>query len=92
MYEIILCSEIRQVCEEHHSKVTMDILRAYHIGRNLLVEVEIIMPEHSTLIEVHDVSLDLQNKIEKFPYVERAFVHVDYLARDYDEHKRPLLL
>ena len=84
--------EIRSLCEEHHENVDVDVLRAYHIGRNILVEVEIIMPKHTTLEIVHDVSLDLQKKIELFDYVERAFVHVDYQSRGYDEHKKPTLL
>lgn len=68
-----------------------DIIRAYHFGSNYLVEVEVILPEKMSVREAHDISLDLQKKIEEFDSVERAFVHVDYLARGYDEHKDPTL-
>ncbi|ETO28226.1 cation efflux protein/ zinc transporter [Reticulomyxa filosa] len=83
--------EIRVLCENHSHDVIVDIIRVYHIGRNVLVEVEVVMNKHKTLEYVHDVSLELQKKIESFPYVERAFVHVDYMKRDYDEHKIPSL-
>ncbi|ETO23140.1 CDF transporter, membrane protein, partial [Reticulomyxa filosa] len=83
--------EIRMCCETHSSDMSVDVVRAYHIGRNILVEVEVVMDRHKTLEYVHDVSLELQKKVEQFPYVERAFVHVDYTKRDYDEHKKPTL-
>jgi hypothetical protein len=34
-----------------------------------------------TVAESHDIALELQHKIEGLADVERAFVHVDYLAR-----------
>ena len=87
-----MLAEIRLTCEKHHSSMEVDVLRAYHIGRNILVEVEVIMPKNTTLEIAHDVSLELQKKIELYSYVERAFVHVDYQTRGYDEHKKPTLL
>jgi len=83
--------EIRMMCETHSEDMTVDVMRAYHIGRNLLVEIEVVMDRHKTLEYVHDITLELQKKVEQFPYVERAFVHVDYMKRDYDEHKKPTL-
>ncbi|ETO27864.1 CDF transporter, membrane protein [Reticulomyxa filosa] len=83
--------EIRMLCESHSEDMNVDVMRAYHIGRNLLVELEVVMDKHKTLEYVHDVTLELQKKVEQFPYVERAFVHVDYMKRDYDEHKVPTL-
>lgn len=41
--------------------------------------------------EAHDISLALQMKVEDLDVVERAFVHVDYRARGYDEHKDPTM-
>ena len=35
----------------------------------------------------HDIALALQHKIEELDDIERAFVHVDYQARDGLEHK-----
>lgn len=37
--------------------------------------------------EAHDIALSLQQKVEEESFVERCFVHVDYLSRDYNEHK-----
>jgi len=67
-------------------------VRAYHIGRCLMVEIETVMPPDTPLKEVHDESLSLQQHVEKLKFVERCFVHVDYEYRDYDEHKKPKLL
>lgn len=40
------------------------------------VEMEIVLPGDMTVIESHDIALDLQHKIESLDDVERAFVHV----------------
>ena len=53
------------------------------------VELEVILPELMCVSEAHDISLALQMKVEALDVVERAFVHVDYLSRNYDEHKDP---
>lgn len=47
-------------------------------GPNLIVEVDIVMDEHTSLRQAHDVSQQLQDKLETLPGVERAYVHVDY--------------
>ncbi len=57
----------------------------------LQVEVEVVLPRDMSVQMAHDISLSLQIKIEQLARVERAFVHVDYLHRDYDEHKVPTL-
>ncbi len=69
--------------------MSVDIVRAYHFGNNFLVEIEVILPWDMTVKDAHDISLELQMKVEALDDVERAFVHVDYLSRDYDEHKDP---
>jgi divalent metal cation (Fe/Co/Zn/Cd) transporter len=40
--------------------------------------VDIVMPADTPLWKAHDVSQQLQDKIEVLPNVERAFVHVDH--------------
>nr|CCA18901.1 Cation Diffusion Facilitator (CDF) Family putative [Albugo laibachii Nc14] len=87
----VFIDKLRNFTNNHHPKMQADIIRAYHFGSNYLVEVEVILPEKMSVREAHDISLDLQRKIEEFDNVERAFVHVDYLARGYDEHKDPTL-
>jgi divalent metal cation (Fe/Co/Zn/Cd) transporter len=42
------------------------------------VEIDIVMDEDTPLSKAHDVSQQLQDKIEVLPNVERCFVHVDY--------------
>ncbi len=84
-------NELRNICDNHHPNADLDVLIGYHIGRNILVEVEMIMAKETTLGESHDVCMELQHKIEQFQYVERAFVHCDYMHRGFDEHKQPML-
>eukprot|EP01083_Nonionella_stella_P184325 668850_1 len=83
--------ELRTICENHHPDADLDVLIGYHIGRNILVEVEMIMEKTTTLEMSHDVCIELQFQLEKFEYVERAFVHCDYMHRGYSEHKPPTL-
>mmetsp|Transcript_9286 Transcript_9286/g.32037 ORF Transcript_9286/g.32037 Transcript_9286/m.32037 type:complete len:81 (+) Transcript_9286:89-331(+) len=63
-----------------------DIVRAYHFGPRFLVELEMVMDASTPLKTSHDVGMELQREVEARDDVERCFVHVDYLERDYDEH------
>ncbi|KAF0691005.1 Aste57867_17694 [Aphanomyces stellatus] len=86
---------VRAIADAHHPKLKSDIVRAYHFGNNFLVrptplvELEVVLPKDMSVQESHDISLALQIKVEALEEVERAFVHVDYQSRDYDEHKDP---
>eukprot|EP00158_Paraphelidium_tribonemae_P002500 Partr_v1_DN25419_c0_g1_i2_m53734 putative Metal tolerance protein len=67
----------------------VDTVRAYHAGVRLIVECDVILAPETTLRTSHDIGEALQQGIEMFPKVERAFVHCDY---EYDhaplgEHK-----
>ncbi|KAG1896103.1 CDF manganese transporter [Suillus fuscotomentosus] len=53
----------------------IDTVRAYH---DYIVEVDIVMDATTPLWKAHDISQQLQDKIEVLPNVERAFVHVDH--------------
>ncbi|CAH0514801.1 unnamed protein product [Peronospora belbahrii] len=83
--------QIRLLGDVHHPLMRTDIVRAYHFGNNYLVEMEVILPEDMCVKDAHDISLSLQDKVEELDNVERAFVHVDYLERNYDEHKDPTI-
>jgi cation diffusion facilitator family transporter len=80
--------EIRRVGNKHHTDLRVDIIRAYHFGPKYLVELEVVLPPTMTLEMTHDIGMELQHKIEAFDEVERAFVHIDYQERDYDEHNQ----
>ena len=79
-------TEVRKVGDVHHAELKVDIIRAYHFGPKYLVELEVVLPSSMTLEMTHDIGMELQHKIEAFDEVERAFVHIDYQERDYDEH------
>ncbi|KAJ8523076.1 hypothetical protein ONZ45_g437 [Pleurotus djamor] len=66
----------------------VDTVRAYHSGPDYFVEVDIVMDATTPLWKAHDLSQELQDKLETLPNVERAFVHVDYEATHYPEHRK----
>jgi len=82
---------VHQIVQDHDTRMSLDVCRAYHVGHKLLVEVEVVMPQQTTLRVAHDVALALQQKIELLEEVERCHVHVDYDFRTEPEHKANFL-
>ncbi|CAE7076021.1 unnamed protein product [Rhizoctonia solani] len=66
----------------------LDTVRAYHSGPNYFVEVDIVMTADTPLWKAHDISQQLQDKLETLPGVERAFVHVDHETTHRPEHRK----
>ncbi|KAF4611966.1 hypothetical protein D9613_004089 [Agrocybe pediades] len=66
----------------------IDTVRAYHSGPDYFVEVDIVMDANTPLWKAHDVSQQLQDKLEVLPNVERAFVHVDHEWTHVPEHRK----
>ncbi|OEL32353.1 Metal tolerance protein 3 [Dichanthelium oligosanthes] len=65
----------------------VDTVRAYSFGALYFVEVDIELSEDMRLREAHTIGESLQEKIEKLPEVERAFVHIDFESTHKPEHK-----
>ncbi|CAL5056050.1 unnamed protein product [Urochloa decumbens] len=73
---------------KHDTRVKrVDTVRAYSFGALYFVEVDIELSEHMRLREAHTIGESLQEKIEKLPEVERAFVHIDFESTHKPEHK-----
>jgi divalent metal cation (Fe/Co/Zn/Cd) transporter len=66
----------------------IDTIRAYHSGPDYFVEVDIVMDASTPLWKAHDISQQLQDKLEFLPNVERAFVHVDHETTHPPEHRK----
>jgi divalent metal cation (Fe/Co/Zn/Cd) transporter len=79
---------VREMAETHDPSISLDVVRAYHFGPKYLVELEIVMPHDTQLMDSHDVAIRLQHKVESLTAVERCFVHVDYQQRGVDEHDK----
>lgn len=47
-------------------------------GPEYFVEIDVVMSAETPLWKAHDLSQQLQDKIEVLPNVGRAFVHVDH--------------
>ena len=78
--------KIKHISNNFHESLVLDIVRAYHFGTRFLVELEVVLPRDMPVHEAHDISLSLQQKVERLEEVERAFCHVDYSKRTVDEH------
>lgn len=73
----------------HHEDIShIETVRAYTFGSNYFVEVDIVLPGEMTVHEAHNIGEALQEKLEKLPEVERAFVHVDFNTTHQLEHKQ----
>lgn len=80
----LILQKLLWVCMTHDPRIQfIDTLRAYHFGYNILVEAHIVLPSDMNLCEAHDIGESLQNKLECYSEVERAFVHIDY---DFEHH------
>lgn len=66
-------------------------MTAYHAGDKLICEVDIVLDEDTQLRDSHDLGESLQYVLESVPFVDRAFVHMDYrsdnLPTHMDQHK-----
>jgi len=61
-------------------------LKAYYAGDKLNVEVDVVVGEHTSLRDAHDVGESLQYILESVPTVDRAFVHLDYYEWNLPSH------
>jgi len=61
-------------------------LQAYHAGDKVICEVDIVLDEATPLRDSHDLGESLQYVLESVPYVDRAFVHMDYRSDNLPTH------
>ncbi|KAG8085842.1 hypothetical protein GUJ93_ZPchr0010g10881 [Zizania palustris] len=81
--------KLTYLCWNHHKAVRhIDTVRAYTFGSHYFVEVDIVLPCDMPLQEAHDIGEALQEKLERLPEIERAFVHLDYEFTHQPEHAR----
>ncbi|PNS15594.1 Metal tolerance protein 9 [Sphaceloma murrayae] len=63
-------------------------LNAFHSGDFLNVEADIVLDENTSLRDSHDLGESLQYVLESVPFVDRAFVHMDYAGYNLPTHMR----
>lgn len=79
--------KVTYLCWNHDKRILqIDTVRAYSCGGEYVAEVDIVLPKEMQLGESHDIGEGLQNKLESLPFIERAFVHVDYEVSHKPEH------
>ncbi|KAJ9116973.1 hypothetical protein QFC22_004631 [Naganishia vaughanmartiniae] len=79
MRVIYLVSRFRAV-------LAISAVEVYHIGDEVIVEVDVILPRSSTLHYAHDIGETIQGTLESLDGVARAYVHCDYNARNPVQH------
>ncbi|KAE9616961.1 hypothetical protein Lal_00035109 [Lupinus albus] len=85
-------AKLTYLCGNHDKEIKhIDTVRAYTFGSNYFVEMDIVVSEEMSLSQAHDIGEALQNKLEKLPEVERAFVHIDFNTTHKLEHKPKLV-
>ncbi|KAL7752828.1 hypothetical protein RI367_001831 [Sorochytrium milnesiophthora] len=81
-------NRITYLAATHHPAILqVDTCKAYYLGSNLFVEVDIVLPPDMCLKDSHDIGESLQKRLESLKNVERAFVHCDYEFDHKPEHK-----
>ncbi|KAJ7505577.1 hypothetical protein B0H11DRAFT_2273063 [Mycena galericulata] len=66
--------------------IEVSYLEVYHIGDELIVEVDVILPLHTSLAYTHDIGETIQTSIEALDLVARAYVHLDYSSANPAQH------
>lgn len=61
-------------------------LNAYHVGDRVMVEIDLVLDGTLSLKDSHDIGEALQYALETLPFVERAFVHLDYRTGNFTGH------
>ncbi|KAJ2724393.1 hypothetical protein GGI07_001994 [Coemansia sp. Benny D115] len=80
-------NQLTYIAMVHDARVLfVDTVRAYHVGEEMYVEIDIVMDENTPLYESHDVGESLQILVEKLPGVQRAHVHIDFDFNHPPEH------
>ncbi|GMT35647.1 hypothetical protein PFISCL1PPCAC_26944 [Pristionchus fissidentatus] len=74
-------SRILKIAIEHDERIQkIDHIMIYHIGAKALVELHIVMDEKLPLKVTHDISHPLEEKLNRLEFVQRSFVHCDYIC------------
>lgn len=83
-----MISQLVYLAARHDTRILrIDKVLAYHFGIRYICEVDIVLPEDMPLKITHNIGETLEVKIESLPFVERAFVHIDYEWTHSPEHK-----
>lgn len=64
-------------------------LKVYHVGDTVNVEIDLIFAAEEfnlSFKDCHDIAEALQYAIETLPFVERAYVHIDYMEGNFKGH------
>ena len=75
-------------CNFSEEILAIDFIEAFHSGKQVIVELHVVLPRDMSLERSHDIGEALQTHIEKLEKVERCFVHVDVDSTHKNEKKR----
>ena len=66
---------------------SVSYIECYHVGDNVIVEVDVVLPPSVSLPVAHDWGETIQYVIESLDGIERGFVHLDYNPTNPPGHK-----
>ncbi|TIA83502.1 hypothetical protein E3P92_00715 [Wallemia ichthyophaga] len=66
---------------------SVSYIECYHVGDNVIVEVDVVLPPSVSLPVAHDWGETIQYVIESLEGIERGFVHLDYNPTNPPGHK-----
>ncbi|WOO83363.1 Metal tolerance protein 4 [Vanrija pseudolonga] len=61
-------------------------VEVYHIGDDFVCEVDVVLPQSTSLHHAHDVGETIQCMLENLDGVIRAYVHLDYSSSNPQQH------
>lgn len=71
--------EIMKTAKKVKGVLNAHDLKAHYVGNLLHLELHIVVNEKLSTRESHRIGKEVQYKIERLPYVDRAFIHIDPL-------------
>ncbi|MEM3374000.1 MAG: cation diffusion facilitator family transporter [Candidatus Woesearchaeota archaeon] len=69
--------EIERIAKKVKGVISIHDLRAHYVGNFLHLEIHIVVNENLSTRESHRIGKEVQYKLERLPYVDRAFIHID---------------
>jgi len=60
--------------------IGLNDLRAHYVGDVIHVELHIEVDEHLSIKDAHDIGIEVRDKIEAMPTIQKAFIHIDPIS------------
>ncbi|MEM2130943.1 MAG: cation diffusion facilitator family transporter [Candidatus Woesearchaeota archaeon] len=69
--------EIKKIAKKVKGVINVHDLRAHYVGNFLHLEIHIAVNENLSTKDSHRIGKEVQFRLERLPYVDKAFIHID---------------